>query len=104
MVELAWHVEAASDLAAAAQFITRDSPIAASLFTARIVASTERLAEHPRLGRRVPEISNDSYRELIFQNYRIVYRLLPAGVFIIGVINAAMDMERQVNDREWDIT
>jgi len=33
-----------------------------------------------------------------------VYRLLTTGVVIIGVIHAAMDMERQVGDREWDIT
>lgn len=104
MAEVNWHVEAASDLAAAAKFIARDSPIAAALFTGRIVAAVERLGEHPRMGRVVPEIGDDSYRELVFQNYRIVYRLLTTGVVIIGVIHAAMDMERQVGDREWDIT
>ncbi len=104
MAEVTWHVEAANDLAAAAEFIARDSPIAASLFAARIVAAAERLGEHPRLGRIVPEIGNDSYRELVFQNYRIVYIVADAGVVIIGIIHAAMDMERQVRDREWDIT
>ena len=104
MAEVAWHIEAASDLAAASDFISRDSPFAASVFTDRIVAAAERLGEHPRLGRAVPEISDDAYRELIFQNYRIVYRLTRSGVVIIGVIHAAMDMERQISDREWDLT
>jgi len=53
MAEVNWHVEAASDLAAAAEF------------TGRIVAAVERLGEHPKMGRVVPEIGDDSYRELL---------------------------------------
>jgi len=56
------------------------------------------------MGRVVPEIGDDTYRELIFQNYRIVYRVLATGVVIIGVIHAAMDMEGLAGMREWDIT
>ena len=104
MAELAWHIEAANDLGAAAEFIVRDSPVAAAQFTGRIVAATERLRAHPRLGRAVPEIGDDSYRELIFQNFRVVYRLIADRVVVIGVIHAAMDMDHQIRDREWDLT
>jgi plasmid stabilization system protein ParE len=44
MAQLAWHVEAAADLAAAAEFIARDSPVVASLFAARIIAAAEHLS------------------------------------------------------------
>jgi plasmid stabilization system protein ParE len=58
----------------------------------------------PQRGRVVPEIGDGSYRELIFQNYRIVYRALSGRVIVIGVVNAAMDMERLAAERGWDIT
>lgn len=105
MAELAWHVEAVDDLDAAAAYIARDSQISATQFTTRIVSAVDRLRDHPQLGRVVPEIADDSYRELIFQNYRIVYRpITPQRVVVLGVVHAAMDMERQIGRRDWDIT
>lgn len=52
----------------------------------------------------MPEIGDDTYRELIFQNYRIVYRLIDDRVTVLGVIHAAMDMAGHVRGRQWDIT
>lgn len=76
----------------------------AEQFVARIVVAAERLRDHSRLGRVVPEIRDASYRELLFQNYRIVYRLVGEKPVIIGVVHAAMDMERHASAREWDLT
>ena len=104
MARLVWHVEAVSDLDAVAEFIARDSTAQASSFVARIVAAAERLRDHPTLGRGVPELQDASCRELIFQNYRIVYRIHDDRVTILGIIHGAMDMQRQVRDRSWDIT
>lgn len=64
----------------------------------------EHLRSHPEFGRVVPEIGQNSYREIIFQNYRIVYRLLDERVVIVGVVHAAMDLERQIEKRSWDLT
>lgn len=52
----------------------------------------------------MPEIGDPRYRELIFQNYRIVYLTQSDWVTIVGVIHAAMDMERQAEQRDWDLT
>ena len=48
-----------------------------------IFDSTDKLREHPRLGRIVPEIAEDDYRELIEGNYRIIYLI---GVSKISVL------------------
>ena len=41
---------------------------------ARIVASVERLADHPRMGRVVPEFDLASLREIVRPPFRIIYR------------------------------
>lgn len=77
---------------------------AAAHFSQRVLLAVERLRDQPRMGRVIPEIGDETYRELIFQNYRIVYRHLADRVVIIGVLHAAMDMERQLEQRGWRIT
>ena len=56
------------------------------------------------MGRVVPEIGDASYREVLFQNYRIVYRYVADGVTVLAVVHGAMDMHRQIENREWDLT
>jgi plasmid stabilization system protein ParE len=104
VAELRWHVDAIQDLDAIGQFIARESPEFAPRFVARIYAAAHPLADMPRMGRVVPELNNEVYRELIFQSYRIVYRIEGSVVNVIGVINAAMDMESQIGSRAWDMT
>jgi plasmid stabilization system protein ParE len=105
VAELSWHLDARADLDGVREFIERDSSLSAKLFIARIVAAAEHLRDHAQMGRMVPEIGDESYRELIFQNYRIVYRVVRrGGVVVIGVIHAALDFERVMREREWDIT
>jgi plasmid stabilization system protein ParE len=36
----------------------------------------DRLVDHPRSGRIVPELGQETLRELVLGNYRIIYRLL----------------------------
>ena len=70
----------------------------------RIVSAVEYLRDHPEMGRLVPEFDDPSYRKLIFQNYRIVYRSLAHEVVVLGVLHAAMDMTQQSHARGWDLT
>ena len=50
-----------------------------------IVAGIEALADHPDLGRIVPEFDQPFLRELIRPPFRIVYRRDPEGVRIVRV-------------------
>jgi toxin ParE1/3/4 len=49
----------------------------------------ERLKDNPRSGRVVPELGNESIREVIHGNYRIVYRLQREVVEIATVFHGA---------------
>ena len=62
-------------LDAIADFITHDSPHYASLFVLDVLQAVERLSRFREMGRIVPETNNPSIREILFGNYRIVYRL-----------------------------
>jgi plasmid stabilization system protein ParE len=71
-----WSQEAGENLADIEEFITRDSVVRAVQFVDALIDQTEAiLADNPRAGRTVPEIGNPDIRELIYREYRIVYRL-----------------------------
>lgn len=55
--------------------ISTDSPDRAEAFGQLLVASVKRLAEHPELGRVVPEIGDPAVREWVVRPYRVIYRV-----------------------------
>jgi len=63
--------------------------LSSRLFAQRVVAATEALISFPELGRVVPEFGRRSPRELLFQKYRIVYRVKPDEVQIVTVVHGA---------------
>jgi len=50
-----------------------------------IFDSTEKLKDHPKLGRVVPEIRDEDYRELLEGDYRVIYWLGGSKVSILTV-------------------
>ena len=75
MTRVIWAPQAIQDVEAIRAHVARDSAHYADLVVERIVAAVERLKDHPRSGRIVPELGDASIREVIHGNYRIVYRL-----------------------------
>lgn len=94
MARLTWSVTARRDLRSIEQYISFDSPRAAKFVVSRIIGAAARLKDYPRLGRVVPEFNDETLRELILDNYRIVYRIRPGGVSVARVVHAAMDVRR----------
>ena len=74
MAKLIWGVVAASDVEGIYDYIARDSHQYAKHQVERIFQSTERLQSFPESGRRIPEFPNLPHREIIVDNYRVVYR------------------------------
>jgi len=89
VAEVRWTPQAASDLEAIADFIAQDSPQYASLFVIDVFAAVERLVPFPESGRIVPEKDDPAIREIIFGNYRIVYRFRKDVVEILTVHHGA---------------
>ena len=61
-----------------------------------IIDSIKKLEKFPMLGRIVPECEDvfyDKYRELIYENYRIVYRFESDQIYILRILDARMDID-----------
>jgi plasmid stabilization system protein ParE len=69
--------------------VARDSPHYADLVVEQIVAAVALLASGPRSGRVVPEVGDESLREVIHGNYRIVYRLRHDIIEVATVFHGA---------------
>lgn len=89
MASVTWTEQAVDDLESICIFIARDAPRYAELFAVRVFEATEGLEEFPRMGRIVSEVGRSDLREVIVQNYRVIYRLLADEVEILAVHHGA---------------
>ena len=87
MVKIKWSDAAKSDLKGIIEYLSQDSPQYAEYLYERIFESIENLKSFPEIGRRVPELKNPNIRELILQNYRIVYQYLKDKIEIITIFH-----------------
>ncbi len=65
MTQVLWAPQAIQDVEAIRAHVARDSTHYADLVVERIVAAVERLKDNPRSGRVVPELGDESIREVI---------------------------------------
>ena len=101
-MRISWSRRAQHDLRDLHDYIAKDSPFYAKRFVARIIAAVERLAEHPQIGRRVPEAGRDDIRELIFRGYRVVYLTRPDRLDIVTVIHGSRDLAGE-RPKPWEV-
>jgi toxin ParE1/3/4 len=87
MVKIIWTQRSLTDLKSIAEYISQDSIKYASLTVERIINVTSYLETNPKIGRMVPELRRqDKIREIIFGNYRIIYKITsPQSVHILTV-------------------
>lgn len=67
---------AIQDLAEIVRYISLDNPIAAEKLGHALIDAALSLQKFPERGRLVPEFADGITRELIYQSYRIVYRVI----------------------------
>ena len=89
MAQVRWTLQALDDLEAICLFVARDAPRVAAVFADRAFRATDRLVQHPRLGRIVPELEIEAIREIILGNYRIIYRIREEEVQVVTVHHGA---------------
>ena len=98
-MKIIWTHEALERLQGIRNYISKDSPDRASEFIQRIIDRAETIPLNPHLGRIVPELSNPEIRELIYKNYRIVYRKSKESIEILTVFEAHMQLRlKEKND------
>ena len=75
-------VDRASEIA---DYIARDKPSAAKKLIDTVFSKVEQLKSSPETGRIIPEINDSQFRELIYGNYRIIYRIETKQISILTI-------------------
>lgn len=78
----------------------RSSSKIARDFIKKLMEKTEILTRFPEMGRVVPEINSPNIRELIEENYRLVYRLSQEKIEIITVFEGHKLLEKEEIEKE----
>lgn len=92
-LKVLWTENAIQDLLGIKNFISQDSIIRAEEWIIELYAAGENLAKFSGRGRIVPEFNQDNLRELLIENYRLVYRIKSVSVEIITVFEGHRQLE-----------
>jgi len=84
-VKLEWSPLALRRALEAAERIRQDNPTAAGVWLQNLFRAVERLAAFPDSGRVVPEVGKPEIREVLYGEYRVVYRRTSKRVSIVTV-------------------
>jgi len=88
MAAVIWTIKAVEQTEQIGSFIEKDSPFQARRVAQLIIKETRKLKEHARIGKMIPEVQEDQYRELRVFSYRILYRILDENrIAIVGVVH-----------------
>jgi addiction module RelE/StbE family toxin len=99
MDEIVWTEEALSDLEAIGTYFEQTSPSYAPVIVRRLYRAVDQLADHPRIGRIVPEVGHESLRERIVENYRIIYQLREGRIEVITIVHGRQDVAKKFGGR-----
>ena len=96
MVKVRWTDYAIENLVAIGGYIELDSPFYAKEVVSALFNSVDILEAHPLAGRIVPEFENKTIRELIRNNYRIVYKLVTESDIDILTVHHSARLLRDI--------
>jgi addiction module RelE/StbE family toxin len=97
MAEVIWTIKAVEQVEQIGSFIEKDSPFQARRVVQLIMKETRKLKAHTRIGKMIPEVQEDRYRELRVFSYRVLYKIIDENrIAIVGVVHG-----RQLFDPQW---
>jgi toxin ParE1/3/4 len=86
MVELIWAPSALKAINEIAEYISKDSILAAENIVHLFFEKAEMLIKYPEFGKPVPELNDGKFREIPASSYRIIYELFsPDTIHILTV-------------------
>lgn len=84
-------------------YIAKDSKTYATRFIKSLIKASSKLEIMPRCGRIVPEFETYGFREVIYKNYRIIYRIIDDdNVEILAVVHGAREIKTVLKE-EWEL-
>ena len=90
-----WANEALLRLQEIEEYISKDNSIVAMEFVDKLISVAETIIDNPEKGRIVPELSLENIRELLHENYRIVYLVKKNSVDILTVFEGHQLLKRE---------
>lgn len=101
-MKIGWSDPSVLDLESIRDYIAKDSEYYASEFIGKILDAVDTLKDLPKIGRPVPECAQDEIRELLFHNYRLIYRIETERILILAIVHGARDLSN-LKPKPWEI-
>ena len=84
-MRIQWSPLAVDRVSEIVDYIARDDPLAADRWARSVFDRVKQVKDFSKSGRYVPEINRRDIRELVYGNYRIIYRIETRVVSILTV-------------------
>ena len=95
MAKIIWSPKAADNLESIFEYISKDSKRYAQIVAKRIFEIIGSINDNPFAGRVVPEYMDETIRERIYKNYRIIYRIKDEVIEIAAIYHGAQLVEKK---------
>jgi len=82
-----WTDPAIKSLKQIHDFIAIDSKYYANEAVDKIISKSDQLSSFPNMGRIVPEIQNETVREIFVYSYRLMYQIKGDNIYILAIIH-----------------
>jgi plasmid stabilization system protein ParE len=90
MVNISWSRRIIAEIHEAREYLQPFSPASAERLTDAIFAKAALLENQPLLGRIVPEAERPDVRELFYQKYRLIYRVVSETTILMLTLHPAL--------------
>ena len=84
---LVWTDSSLIDLKLIYDYISNDAETYAPVFISEMIERIEQIPDFPEMGRKVPEKDNDKIREILFNSYRVIYKISPTRIEIVSIVH-----------------
>ena len=91
--KIVWSHEAAADIEALANYISRDSVFYAAAFVQETLDVSRSLNDFSERGRVVPEFGDPNIRELFVKEYRLIYSIEEDRIVLLGLVHGKRDLK-----------
>jgi len=87
MVQVTWAPSAVTDINNIAEYISKDSLQSAYAQVELFFEKAAVLEKYPLYGKKVPELEDENFREILTGRYRIIYEVLSLHEVGIGTVH-----------------
>ena len=91
-----WASKALLDITEICNYVAQNNPRSADALAEEIERSVNALLKDPYIGRKIPEYNQEHLRERIVKTNRVLYRITPEQIEILGVFPSVNKLPRRL--------